>query len=49
MKTYKVWLHIEEYDDDEDEYTDIGLPHDAGEFATVEEAVEFVGTVLDVI
>ena len=41
-KTYKVWVYIEEHDEDEDEYQDIDLPEDLGEFETLEEATEFV-------
>lgn len=41
-KTYKVWVHIEEYDEDEGEYQDIDLPEDLGEFETLKEATEFV-------
>ena len=41
-KTYKVWVHIEEYDDEEDAYQDIDLPEDLGEFGALDEAIEFV-------
>ena len=41
-KTYKVWVYIEEHDEDEDEYQDIDLPEDLGEFKTLEEATEFI-------
>lgn len=48
MKTYKVWIEIEEYDDETDESTD----HDPGfsssaEFDTLEEAEAFANELHD--
>lgn len=40
MKTYKVWVEIEEYDDETDEYSSNpgSLPIYLGEFKMLEEA-----------
>lgn len=38
MKTYKVWLHIEEIDEEADSYTDVDEPHSVGEFDSLAEA-----------
>jgi hypothetical protein len=35
---FKVWVHIEEIDEEEDLYEDVDLPFSVGEFDTVEEA-----------
>ena len=37
-KTYKLWVHIEEIDEDADSYADIDEPHSVGEFDAQEEA-----------
>jgi len=39
---YKVWIHIEEIDEDKDHYLDLGTPYEAGKFDTEAEAVKFV-------
>lgn len=36
--TFKVWIHIEEIDDDADLCEDVGEPWAVGEFDTLEEA-----------
>ena len=36
---YKVWIHIEEVNDDEDYYQDIGEPVPVGEFENLDDAV----------
>ena len=41
-KYYKVWIHIEEIDEDKDIYEDVGLPTPVGESETLEGAVEIV-------
>ena len=40
-KEYKVWVHVEEVDEDEDIYEDQGIPHVAGVFDTVEAAEKY--------
>jgi hypothetical protein len=35
---FKVWIHIEEIDEDEDLYEDVDIPYAVGEFNTLEEA-----------
>jgi len=39
---YKVWIHIEEIDENKDHYLDLGTPYEAGKFDTEAEAVKFV-------
>ncbi len=36
---YKVWIHIEEVNEDEDYYQDIGMPVLIGEFENLDDAV----------
>jgi len=43
MKKYKVWIHVEEIDEEEDTYEDVGLPEELGVFSTLEEAEQFAG------
>lgn len=38
MKTYEVWIHIEEVDEGVNHYKGIGLRKRVGTFATAEEA-----------
>lgn len=48
MKTYKVWLHVEEHDPEkegEQEYQEITLPEILGQFGTPEQAGDFVENV----
>lgn len=45
--TYKVWVHVEEIDEDGDSYEDIGLPDSIGEFNTIEEAESLVSELLE--
>ena len=47
MKTYKIWVHIEEIDEDNDSYEDQGLPESCGEFGTLEEAESKVASIVD--
>ena len=42
MKKYKCWVTIEEIDEEEGTYEDVGEPEAIGEFDTLEEAEEFV-------
>ena len=42
MKKYKVWIQIEEIDEQKDIYRDVGEPHGAGSFATKKDAEAFV-------
>lgn len=46
MPEYKVWISVERCDDDFDEYHDVGLPDCLGTFSGLDEANEFVGTLL---
>lgn len=38
MNIYKVWIQIEEIDENRDHYLNIGLPYEAGKFETKAEA-----------
>ena len=40
--TYKVWISVEEIDEDNDHYEDVGLPDSLGEFPNFLEAANFV-------
>lgn len=42
MKKYKVWIQIEEIDEQKDIYRDVGEPHEAGTFAYKKDAEAFV-------
>ena len=42
MKTYKVWIHVEQIDESEGHYIDLDPPYEAGEFDTEEAARRFV-------
>ena len=42
MKTYKVWIQIEEIDESEDHYSNAGEHYEAGIFDSEAKAVEFV-------
>ena len=44
MKKYKVWLQIEEIDDDADHYEDVGEPMPLMDFNTIEDAEKFLKT-----
>lgn len=37
---YKVWIHVEEIDEDHDHYEDVREPYPVGEFNSLEEAEE---------
>ncbi|MDR3715925.1 MAG: hypothetical protein P4L51_24195 [Puia sp.] len=47
MKKYKIWIEIEEMDEDDDYYSDIGEPVSCGLFDTLEEAVAFQNEIRD--
>lgn len=53
MKTYKVWVHIEEIDDEEDTYLEdfegSRLPEILGEFSGLLEAHELVDAIKTLI
>lgn len=40
MKTYKLWLEIEEIDEENDVFENVVEPHEVDEFSTLEEAQE---------
>lgn len=42
MKEYKLWVEIEEYDDETEEYQDVGEPVDIGIFETFDDAQAFL-------
>ena len=42
MKQYKVWVHVEECDEDNDHYEDIGLPECIDVFSSLEAAEDCV-------
>lgn len=45
MKQYKVWIHIEEIDEDQDEYNEVNLPEEIGCFDTLQEAEDFAAAI----
>lgn len=47
MKTYKVWVEIEEIDEEADSYVCMECPQSLKEFATVNEAVAFANDLHD--
>jgi len=47
MRVYKVWVHIEEWDEDEQEGDDIDLPVELAQFDTAEEAEAYVHSLDD--
>lgn len=47
MKTYKVWIEIEEIDEENDSYLNKGEPMSIGEFASLEEAEMFQRTLYE--
>ena len=42
---FKVWVHIEEINEDEDYYQDVGEPISIGEFKNLDYAVDLVEAV----
>jgi len=44
---FKVWVHIERIDKDNDEYEDEGLPEPIDTFDSLEEAESLVGQIVD--
>lgn len=42
MSEYKVWVQIEEYDEEEDDYRDLDEPIDIAIFDTEDQARDFV-------
>ena len=44
MKVYKVWVHIEEIDEEEDHYEDVCEPQCLGTYETFDEAVDKVAS-----
>jgi hypothetical protein len=46
MRTYKVWIQIEEIDEHKDIYRNVGEPHEAGVFAKKKDAESFIDDVL---
>jgi hypothetical protein len=42
VKTYKVWIQIEEIDESRDHYLNLGLPYEAGRFDNETDARKFV-------
>ena len=44
---FKVWIHIERIDEENDSYEDEGLPESVGTFDTLEEAESLVGQIVD--
>ena len=45
---YKVWVHIEEIDEEADHYEDVARPIGVGEFETIEDAQQRVGDIYNV-
>lgn len=42
MKHYKVWIHVEEIDGNQNHYADMDSPYEAGSFTTEAQARQFV-------
>jgi hypothetical protein len=42
MKKYKVWIHVEQIDENKDIYQDVGEPYSAGVFKSQSDAEGFV-------
>lgn len=49
MKTFAVWVHIEEVDEESDSYTEAAEPQRAGTFETLEQAQARAAQLLDSI
>jgi len=49
MNIYKVWIQIEEIDENADHYQNLGLPYEAGKFNTETAARRFVENELMII
>ena len=49
MNTYRVRIHVEEFDEDKKHSRDLGAPYEAGRFNTEKAAREFVGSELLII
>ncbi len=47
-KVYKVWIQIEEIDEENDIYEDATVPHSAGEFPTLKEAETHFHALLEI-
>jgi hypothetical protein len=47
MKKYKIWVAIEEYDENTGEGHDIDIPELLGEAETVEQAFEIFNKIVD--
>jgi len=47
MKTYKVWVEIEEIDEEADSYVCMECPQSLREFATEKEAIAFANQLND--
>lgn len=43
-ETFKVWVHVERIDEEQDVYEDAALPDSLAEFDTYQEACEFVAS-----
>lgn len=48
-KVYKIWLHLEEIDEDKDHYEDICMPVEIGAFDNQEEAEHVFGVMEGVL
>jgi len=46
-KIYKIWVHIEEQDEDNDSYENADEPESLGEYITLEEAQVVVAAIVD--
>lgn len=49
MKEYKVWISIEEIDEENDVWKNIGEPDSLGTFDNLEEAQDFLSDVYNAI
>ncbi|KKM03997.1 hypothetical protein LCGC14_1768820 [marine sediment metagenome] len=46
MSQFKVWIHIEEIDEEADKYEDVGLPEPLATYGSLEEAQDLVVALL---
>lgn len=49
MKQYKVWIHVEEIDEEHDHYADLDLPFGGvATYGSAEQAIEFAERLQDI-
>ena len=46
---YKIWVHIEEIDEEQDHYEDVTTPEELDSFDTLKDAQDFISSLTDEI